>query len=340
MRKTIDARKALKKADTRRIDGYHQRDFEANNYAQCGWKNRCYYASDRKQILEDVRGNWLRPQNKRGVRPPMEGYALEIETVNDSIDRQSVHDAVIRTMALNVFEPDMFKLQHDGSLGGKTSGECITQVMSREYIRNNYARFKRFWDESLPAIGSTADHITCGMHTNISMACFGETQNAQVEAIKKLTYFVNANYRLMCILMKRNPSRTGYASYMDDWTNLDFVRGHNGEPDWSNTGHNVSCNWAHIYESPATARFELRLPGGQANYITFRNTMEVIFHLVQAVKSLSWSAMQSVEKVFAKCNKYVLQRLHDAVGLELTTDQYETIKATHDATTNYEVTLA
>ena len=98
------------------------------------------------------------------------------------------------------------------------------------------------------------------------------------------------------------------------------------------SNHGVCFNYAHFN----TGRVELRLVGGQPDYFAFRNTMEVIFHLVDAVKRLSWKDMDDVEKVFQGCNKYVLKRLKDCVAnCTMTQAQYNAIEANSDTETDF-----
>ena len=41
--------------------------------------------------------------------------------------------------------------------------------------------------------------------------------------------------------------------------------------------------------------------------------MESVFHVVDAVKKLSWEDCDNVEKIFAGCNQYVFDRLRSKV---------------------------
>ena len=69
--------------------------------------------------------------------------------------------------------------------------------------------------------------------------------------------------------------------------------------------HGVSFNLGHWN----SGRIEIRLVGGQKDYACFRNTMECVFHLVDAVKKLSWNDVDDLTKIFAGCNQYVFDRL-------------------------------
>ena len=71
------------------------------------------------------------------------------------------------------------------------------------------------------------------------------------------------------------------------------------------TSHGVCFNLGHYN----AGRIEIRLVGGQKNFACFRNTMEVIFHLVERVKKLSWKQCNDIQAIFKGCNNYVVNRL-------------------------------
>lgn len=72
------------------------------------------------------------------------------------------------------------------------------------------------------------------------------------------------------------------------------------------SSHGISCNFSHF----PRGRIELRFVGGQKDFGAFRNTMESIFHLVRAVKMLTWAECDSIEAIFSGCNQYVFDRLN------------------------------
>jgi hypothetical protein len=139
------------------------------------------------------------------------------------------------------------------------------------------------------------------MHVNISRGYFGRTDKAQTEAVRKLYYIVNHHYDLCCALFHRDSSRTGYCSRMR--ADLDYCKTLDLGSHFSN--HGVSFNLGHWN----SGRVEIRLVGGQKNYACFRNTMESVFHLCDAVKTLSWAECDDLTKVFSGCNQYVYDRL-------------------------------
>ena len=199
---------------------------------------------------------------------------------------------------------DLFKMQYDGSLGGDTSAECITQPMTKAFIRNHYKDFKTMFNTYFPSFYISADSASthCGMHVNISNALFGKTVEKQSEAIRKLYYIVNRHYNLCCGLFYRAGS-TGYCGQMG-YTNARNMTIGGGD-------HGTCVNMSHFREG----RIELRLPGGQRNYACFRNTMESVFFLVDRVKYLTWDECDDVKAIFKGCNQYVYDRLSTRCGL-------------------------
>lgn len=329
-------RNVRKTTDTRGMQGYHHSDGVSRNYAQAGYGDkRYYYASDRKVELERINGEWVRKDGK-----PIKGYGLEIELANNAIVSTSIATNVLRTMVLNHIDEDLFKIQSDGSLRGSSTAEAITQVISKEAVRNYYPKWKRMYDENMPETGWQTNS-SCGMHVNISLAVFGKEAKAQFDAIKKLCYFVNNRFSFSCWLFHRSIGSTDYCAPRETFGNLAYMKGLSmAEARSFVSSHGVSFNWGHYGESPSTARVELRLVGPQDSYIRFRNTMECVFHLVEACKSLSWASMDDPKAVFKGCNKYVVQRLGDLVRAGLLTQaDFDAIKESADMTTNFEVSV-
>jgi len=291
------------------VQGYHQGGGYGEGYAFAGFKCNKYFRSDRAMKLND---NFERPDGF-----PLQGYGLEIETECSSISNQTVLAEVYDKIIFKLFPADLFKMQRDASLGGRTSAECITQVMTKAFIRNHYKDFKTMFNTYFPAFGISADsfHTSCGMHVNISVACFGDTTEQAHEAIRKLFYIVNKHYSIMLPLFYRDPSRTHWCGQMH-YQNARYMNLNNQPND-----HTKCMNLSHIN----AGRVEIRLVGGQKNYACFRNTMESIFHLVDRVKTLSWDDCNNLVKLFKGCNQYVFDRL-TICGLDETT--LEEIKQT------------
>lgn len=278
------------------VQGYHQGAYNGN-YAYQGFTSRKYFTSDRYIPLD---ANFNRPDGK-----PLQGYGLEIETECQGIRSQAVLAEVLEKIIFAQFPADLFKMQRDGSLDGLSSAECITQVMTKAFIRNQYQAFRAMYDAYFPAFQiSCSASGACGMHVNISLACLGKTTKAQEEATKKLLYIVNKHFNLVCHLTARDPARTAYCGRMRQFTNKRVAQ--NADLDHAESNHYVCFNLGHYREG----RIELRIVGGQSTFGCFRNTMESVFHLVEKASRLPWSALDDVGLIFTGCNQYVFDRLN------------------------------
>lgn len=292
-----DAKKT-KKVNTGTINGYHSSpDFtgEANNYTQAGYINGpMIYVSDRAR----------KPDGKAAKT-----FGLEIETVAEYIPVADAVSTILTAAVFPLFPAGLFKMERDGSLqpmrGHDGCGvEVITQAMTRAFIRNHYAAFKAFWDfgEDIRMLPNE----TCGMHCNIGLRNFGETWPEQAAAILKLHNWINMHFETACALLKRDTRRTGYCGEMPVFSSRD-------EFPVCSSDHYVCINYGHVLEHPETARLELRLVGPQRTYAEFRNTMEVIFHLVDASRKLTAEAMEDPRKLWKGCNLHVYDRLRDVL---------------------------
>lgn len=294
MRKEAKATKSVLLAS---VQSYHQHTNWNLNYAYQGFRVNKYFNSDRFILLD---ANFNRPDGK-----PLKGYGLEIETECRGLRNQIVYAEVLTNIIFSHFPADLFKMQNDGSLGGDTNAECITQVMTKEFIRNNYAAFKLMYDTYFPAFKiSCVQSGNCGMHVNLSNALFGRSTEAQELAIRKLLYIVNRHYKLFCAMTNRSLDRTTYCGQMPAYATMNGAR----TADLQNmpASHYNCFNGSHYPEG----RVELRIVGGQSNFACFRNTMECIFHIVDAVKKLSWNDLDSLPALFSGCNQYVFDRLN------------------------------
>lgn len=275
-----------------RVQNYHENsnwsDVEA--YAFQGYDTNKYFTSDRYIKLDE---NFNRPDGKA-----LKGYGLEIETECNSITSSTVYANLLQKMIFKVFPDGLFKLQHDGSLGGRTSAECITQVMTKEFIRNNYRNFKTMWNDYFKAFEITTQNRSCGMHVNISVGCFGTTQKVQDECARKIYYLINRHYDFFKVALNRI-NDTQYCQKMD------YSVARTMDLDNMSRSHGNALNYSHI----RAGRIEIRLVGGQKDYACFRNTMETIFFLVDRVKSLSWDDLDNLGIVFKGCNSYVFDRI-------------------------------
>ncbi len=340
MRKETKA-KARKTVSTSVEQSYHAGSYSAPNvnYAFRGFDKNLYFTSDRTKVLDE---NFRLADNS-----PLKGYGLEIEVESNTITSSNTLAFTLKEVAFKNLPVGLFKFQHDASLsGGSSSTEAITQVMTKEFIRNNYPGFRYMYD--IFAIYGVDAYRSgnCGMHCNMSIGMFGKTLAKQKEAIMKLVYFVNHHYTVACSLLKRRVERTGYCSrityFRQDGRSYDFTKVKDCQEfklENTNEGqssHGICFNLAHFN----TGRVELRLVGGQKDYFMFRNTMETIFHLVEACKTCSWKEMEDLEKVFKGCNKYVLKRLKDLVSEgNLTSEAYDRIEANSDTETDFGANL-
>ena len=321
------------------INGYHRGDFQTLKL----------FTSDRYvECIIDGDGNLV----ERKTMKVKKGYGLEIETENFAISDSDVCVQVYKNMVFNVFHEDLFKYEHDGSLGVTetlytqennnnwtttkrvTRGvgvECITQVMTKEFIRNNYPQWKELFARFEQVRTSCVETLNCGMHVNVSNTCFGRTKNNQIDAIKKLYYIIdNAHFKLMARCFNRDLSRLGYCNRHGSYNPfVDFCW---EEQILRDSNHTNCMNYSHFKEG----RIEIRLVGGQSNYACFRNTMEVVFHLVERVQTISKKDCDNVVEIFKGCNKYVYSRLERCMNEGcLSREDYEKIGENVDYSVEY-----
>ncbi len=283
------------------------------SYAFDGFVENKYFTSDRTIKLNS--------SFERADGKPLKGFGLEIE-MESNLTMSSEHNAVMcRDYLATSLPKELFKYQRDGSLNYGV--EAITQPMTKEFIRNNYPNFRIMW-QKMDVLGlRPGDH--CGMHVNMSNALFGKDTLTQIDNIKKFTYFINAtnNYKLCCKLLNRSYSRIGFCEQMGRYETKEGAQNADTSM-WveTRTNHGVSMNLAHFEKG----RVELRLVGPQPKYANFRNTMEVIFHLIDRINSISWNKIDDLYEVFKGCNQYVVDRLYDCYtdGL-ITSDLYSKI---------------
>lgn len=281
--------KAMNKGN---LQGYHHLEEYGINYAFQGFAENLYFTSDRAIKCDE---NFNRADGK-----PLKGYGLEIET-NFELARgthnrvaQNIVSNIMATAIFPLFPANLFKQQEDGTITGT---ECITQVMTKEFIRNHYKDFKTMWNDAFPMFGiSTATGV--GMHVNVSLGLLGTTTTAQEENTRKLFYVINRHYDLFRVAFNRTGS-TEWCSRMtyENARTMDVHR--------MSGSHGNCFNGSHFDEG----RVEIRLVGGQKNYACFRNTMETIFHLIGRIKEMKWSQLDDVTAIFKGCNQYVYDRL-------------------------------
>jgi len=283
---------------------------------------------DDNYVAEEVRRKTAdgREYVARPAGMPFKGYGLEVETEVFGSMQDNVYGEVLDKIILAHFPKDLWKAEHDASLGayGTTcSAELVTQIMTKEFIRNHYAEFKLMFNTYFPAFNiSCAQSGNCGMHVNVSNYCFGQTHEKRDTAIRKLHYIINQHFDLFCVLLMRSRTNTSYCKR--DRRDSRTITLQNVHRD-----RYVAVNFEHCHEASENGRVEIRIVGGQKNFASFRNTMEVVFHIVERVKSLSWKDCDNVTAIFKGCNQYVFDRLSLAMReslLDLTT--YESIRPT------------
>ena len=255
---------------------------------------------------------------KDGTLPAVIG--IELETECWGIVNRMVYANVLK-IAFQNFHKDLWKIESDCTLdGGDVGAECITQPMTKAYIRNHYRDFKAMYQMFEQFGVDNARTGNCGQHAHISLTCFGRTKATQDEAIRKLYYIVNKHYDLICSLLYRRADCQDWCGRMDysiAWS-MDLTR--------MSGSHGNSFNGSHY----SNGNIEIRIPGGQKDFPCFRNTMESIFHLLDAVKNISRKDCDDVTKIFAGCNQYVYDRLNSYVrnAGHITVEQLNAIRAT------------
>lgn len=279
---------------TNGIQGYHAGHWDGN-YAMQGFTNGfVVWASDRPTTADGTKKTF--------------GYEMEMTS---GINNESALSTCVEYGMEKLFPSGLMKQQRDGSLGRATSTEIITQPMTKAFVRNQYNAFKAFW--SFLKERDISPDNTCGMHTNISMVCFGKTRDAQEKAIMRLHNYLSNNYEMCCALFKRDINHTQYcrrmrADYLDRCGS-----------------HGYMMNYAHMDEG-AAARVEIRLVGPQRTFVAFRNTCETVFHLVESAKD--GRDFTNPRSLWRGCNECVVDRLSDMVSLGfMNQSDFEWIKA-------------
>lgn len=277
------------------VAGYHHGNSQYQKYG--------VFASDRMQET-DSSYHLL----KDGSLPAVIGIEWESEVFG--ITNHTTYANLLRDVVFKIFPDNLWKIESDCTLGtrnreevneyGQAIGaECITQPMTKAFIRNQYCNFKAMY-EMCKAFGiDNAKTGHCGQHAHISLTCFGRSKAVQDEAIRKLFYIVNRHYDLICALLYRRADRQSWCGRMDyrqAWTmDLNYMDG----------SHSNGCNYSHY----RNGNIELRIPGGQKDYPCFRNTMESIFHLIEVSKTISRKDCDDIVKIFSGCNQHVFDRL-------------------------------
>lgn len=269
---------------------------------KCFNSDRPVYMTDRYTVSEENTASTLRIV-KVGQR--MSQIGLEVETASplnpigsrDPIKRKLIANVLDLAIMKAGFPDDFFKIEADCTV----SAECITQTFTKGWLRNNYKCFKALY-ECFEGLTITTNNEACGMHVNLDLANFGKDFDTQVKNVRKLGYLINKNYDFFKVALYRQgstrwcPRMNGTKEY---WKNTDLYS--------FPIDHSSCCvNMGHIRQN----RVEIRLVGGQKNYACFRNTMETVFQMIDAVKRLSWDDLDDLTKVFKGCNYHVFDRIN------------------------------
>lgn len=277
-----------------RVNGYHHGDHE----------KYCIFTSDRP--LECTNEYYTNFIDGSPVEKAL--YGFEWETQNWGICNQTIYANVLRDIVLQPFHDELWKIEDDCSLRGADSwAENITQPMTKAYIRNHYRDFRYMWEKA-SAVGIDCERTgDCGMHIHISNYAFGRNQKSQETAIRKFCYIINHHYDFFLYALYRNPEVRHYCKKMYDFDDKEYCK--TFDMDYQENDHYVCINLGHYDEG----NIELRLVGGQKDFPCFRNTFEVVFHIMEAVKTLSWNDCDDLVKIFMGCNQYVYDRLNTYV---------------------------
>lgn len=275
-----------------RLAGYHNSSF----------KSLKYFNSDRYASLAPdftiLNGKGVM---KEGTQPKM--YGIELETECTTVNDGDVFCNILHTIFDQCFVDDLFRIERDGSLGGHgaTGAECVSQTFSKAFMRNNYQNIKNMY-RLFDAFGITTQNNNCGMHVSISLSCLGSDKETQIENAKKLYYTINRHYDFFKVAFNR-VNRTTYCGICDDYN---IIKDYTVDQLYNMPNDHMVCmNYSHIH----TGRLEIRLVGGQKNAACFRNTMETVFHVVEAMNKLKWEDLDNLETIFKGCNNHVYDRL-------------------------------
>ena len=271
-----------------------------------GYRQLSVYNSDRKIKLNSdytvSEDNTASTKKLVKVGSHMKVFGLELETVSSGnliSCGTTVYTNVLELIFNKAgFDDDFFKIERDGTV----DGECITQTFTKAWLRNNYKVFKAMY-ELFENLGITTDSTRCGMHVNLDLANLGSDKETQILNARKLGYVINKHYNFFKVAFNRNGTTTWCPRMrytMDYWKNTQL--------EYFPISHDECCvNMGHIRQN----RIEIRLVGGQKNYACFRNTMEVVFKLIDSVNKLSWSDLDDLTKVFKGCNSHVFNRISE-----------------------------
>jgi len=268
---------------------------QVEHYHHGTYEKRRVFASDRpNDATRDYR------LVKDNSLPAM--YGIELETEAFGITSSTTYANLLKQVCFQHFHNDLWKVESDISLrGADVAAECITQPMTRAFIRNNYRNFQAMY-EMFSAFGiDNARTGDCGQHCHISATCFGRTPGTQNDAIRRFFFIVMRYFKTVCTMTCRNVSNTHYCQRA--MPSLAYEMRLDDQFD-----HYCAVNLSHY----SRGDIEFRVPGGQPDFESFRATLETVFQLVDAAKNLTREQCNDIRNVFRGCNQYVLDALRRA----------------------------
>lgn len=296
-------------ANVTQINSYHaQSDYtvqRANDFIG----GARYFNSDRSVPLNEV-------ENAKAI-------TIEWEMTSNLTQDGNILATILKPELERLMPKNFFKFERDCTVDIEVVAQCAT----KEFWRNHYAEMKAIYSylNTIQTYPNARRGASCGMHVNISVACFGKTREQQLKNIMKLHNLINLDmkhYKFMCDMFHRDRTQTAYCGKMTA----------NELPPYND--HSNSMNYSHLDEGTAS-RLEIRLVGAQQTYGNWRNTMEVIFHLIKKCKELNENDfVNNPIKLWSGCNKYVYDRLRSVNDdVMLTTSQ---LRAIYDSMDNVE----
>lgn len=287
----------------RNTSGYHSSNGRTGNYAHNGFGDvvKCF-VSDRAIPLSDEEAKAELGKKFHSL------FGIEWECVSDIPTRFAL-DALM-SHAFELFPDGFWKMESDGSLGGGDgySTEAISATFTKSWLRNNYQNFRAFYE--FTGACSIRPNDSCGMHVNVSLNNFGKDLDTQARNVAKIHNWIMRNWETACALFHRSMNHTYYCDRMAEYSAEDIKRGRGS--------HGVAMNYMHLYEDKITARrVEFRLVGPQTTYPAFRNTMEVIFHLIEQSKKLSARDFNDPVKLWNGGNFHVRDRVRDVLPADV-----------------------
>lgn len=289
------------KVNTTTINGYHSY-YNGDVPRACDFEGGSrYFTSDRHVSLESVE--------------IPKAFSTEWEMTSRLTNNGTILATILKAELERLFPINFFKYERDCTVHIEVVSQCAT----KEFWRNHYAEMKSAYAylETIQTYPNAYGN-GCGMHVNISVGLFGKDAQTQKKNIMKLHNFINndANhYKFACDLFHRDRTRTSYCGKMTP----------NRMP--TDNDHSKCMNYSHLEEGMAS-RVEIRLVGAQQTFGNWRNTMEVIFHLVKKCKELSEKDFENPKKLWKGCNKYVYDRLK-SIGNDVKLDN-ETMAYIYD----------